>query len=460
MSKYRGKKVLIVGFGLSGVAVARYMGKQGARITVTDMKQRTEFTKAIDQTVDLKIEFEFGRHSSKYFLGADLIVVSPGVPLNIKPLEEAREKGIPITSEVDLAAGALKEPLVAITGTNGKTTTTVLVGEIFKAEGRPVYVGGNVGKPLLDYVTDEIKANVVVAELSSFQLQLTEKMVPAVAIFTNVDQDHMDRYGDMQSYVEAKKCLLRRCDRNSYVVLNYDDPIVSGFAAECPGKVIWFTKRNPMHIGGEFAERFCGAYFNRAEKRIYAKISGEEEVYDLARLRIFGDHNRENLMAALCTARLMGVQPAAIRQTIENFKGVEHRLEFVRRKDGVYFFNDSKSTNVMSLQRSLMAFEYSPIVLIAGGRDKDMDFSPLTSLVREKCKLLILVGEAKEKLNRVLGDYVETYLVGTFEEAILLAYQKSRSGDIILLSPGCASYDMFRNYEERGEYFKKLVNQL
>jgi UDP-N-acetylmuramoylalanine--D-glutamate ligase len=460
MAKYKGKRVLVVGFGLSGVAVARYMSKQGARVTVTDMKQKSELTDSVNACADLKLEYELGKHNPKTFHTAELIVVSPGVPLNIKPLEEAREKLVPIMSEIELAAQALKEPLIAITGTNGKTTTTSLLGEMFAADEKPAYVGGNIGKPLLNYVTDGGNAQFVVAELSSFQLDITDKLTPACAIFTNLEEDHLDRYTDMQAYQNSKKRLLKNCDRNSFVVLNYDCPNIQKFSEENQGKLIWFTKRNPMEIGGTFAENFCGAYYNSAKKQIVARITGKEELYDLTGFRLFGEHNRENLMAAICAARAMGVSPKAIQTVINGFKGVPHRLEFVRKKDGVFFFNDSKGTNVMSAKRALASFQANPIILIAGGKDKGMDFSPLADLVKKRVKILILLGEAKEKINRAIGDFAETYLVGTFEEAVLLAYQKSRSGDIILLSPGCSSFDMFRNFEERGDYFKKIVSQL
>jgi UDP-N-acetylmuramoylalanine--D-glutamate ligase len=460
MAKFKGKKVLVVGFGMSGVSVARYMSKQGARVTVTDQKQKNELSESVNACADLKLEYELGKHNPKSFHAAELIVVSPGVPLNIPPLQEAREKGIPITCEVELAASAIKEPLIAITGTNGKTTVTTLVGEMFRADGKTPYVGGNIGKPLLDHVTSEAKADIVVAELSSFQLELVEKLTPALAIFTNLEEDHLDRYGEIGAYTEAKKRLLKCCDRNSFVVLNYDNPIVAKFAEECQSKILWFTKQNPMNVGGTFAENFSGAYYDAEGKRIVAKLSGKEEVYNLGQFRLFGDHNRENLMAALLAARIQGVGAKAIQAVIDGFKGVAHRLEFIRKKDGVYFFNDSKGTNVMSVKRSLDSFRNNPIILIAGGKDKNMDFTPLVDPVKKRCKILILLGEAKEKINRAIGDYAETFLVGTFEEAVLLAFQKSRAGDIVLLSPGCASFDMFRNYEERGDYFKKLVNQL
>lgn len=460
MSKFKGKRVLVVGFGLSGVSVAKYMTKQGAKVTVTDMKQKSELMDAVNACTDLKLEYELGKHNPKTFTTAELIVVSPGVPLNLKPLEEAQQAGIPVTNEIDLAVQAIEQPIIAITGTNGKTTVTTMIGEMFKADGKRVFVGGNIGKPLLDYVTDEEKADYVVAELSSFQMELTQKLVPAAAVFTNIEPDHLDRYPDVSAYITAKKRLFAACDRNSFVILNQDCRTVSAFSTENVGKLMWFTKKDPMKVDPAMAENFVGCYYKGSAKQIVARINGKEEVYDTSQFRLYGEHNRENLMAAINAVRAMGVSQKAIQTVIGTFKGVAHRLEFVRRKDGVFFFNDSKGTNVMSVQKSLGAFSANPIILIAGGKDKNQDFTPLVDLVRQKCKILILLGEAKEKVNRAIGDFAETYLVGTFEEAVLLAFQKSRSGDIILLSPGCASYDMFRNYEERGDYFKKLVNQL
>jgi UDP-N-acetylmuramoylalanine--D-glutamate ligase len=244
------------------------------------------------------------------------------------------------------------------------------------------------------------------------------------------------------------------------VVLNYDDSVLRSFASENQGKIVWFTLKNPMEVGGEFAEKFFGAYFDSAKNAIVTKVTGREEVYPLEQFKLFGEHNKQNLMASICAARVMGVSQQAIQTCINGFKGLPHRLEYVRKKDGVYFFNDSKATNIQSVQASLQAFKRSPIILIAGGKDKNMEFGPLSQIVKQKVKLLILVGEAKEKINRALGDYAETYLVGTFEEAVLMSFQKSRNGDVILLSPGCSSQDMFRDFEERGDYFKKLVNQL
>src|SRR6185437_6805559 len=254
-----------------------------------------ELLDSINACGDIKIEWELGKHNNKTFHAAELIVVSPGIPPTLEPLKEAREKNIPIISEIELAAQSLKEPLITITGTNGKTTVTTLIGEMFKADERPAYVGGNIGKPLLDYITSEQKADFVIAELSSFQLDITEKLTPALAVFTNLEQDHLDRYGDMPTYVNSKKRLLKFCDRNSFVVLNYDDPTLAEFANENSARLLWFTKTNPMTIGGAFAENFVGCYYNRETREIVARLNGKEEVYDLTQFRLFGEHNRENL---------------------------------------------------------------------------------------------------------------------------------------------------------------------
>jgi UDP-N-acetylmuramoylalanine--D-glutamate ligase len=461
MSKFKGKKILVVGCGTSGVAVAKYLVKQGARVMITDQRQRTELSEPLRELGDLKVEFELGGHTERSFQGAELIVVSPGVnTINHQLLQMAKAKGTPISSEIEIAVSELEQPLIAITGTNGKSTLTTMVGEMFKFDGKKAFTGGNLGTPLIEYINDGQQGQVAVAELSSYQLELTEKMVPAVAIFTNIDQDHLDRYGTMENYIAAKKRLLKLCDRNSWVVLNYDDPVLQGFSNENIGKLVWFTMNNPMKIGGDFAEKFFGAYYDAEQGSIVAKVTGREEIYSLKEVKVFGDHNKQNLMAAICAARVMGVSQSAIQSCIANFKGLPHRLEFVRKKDGVFFFNDSKATNIQSVQASLSAFKRSPIIMIAGGKDKNMDFAPLVPYVQGRVKLLILVGEAKEKINRALGDFTETYLVGTFEEAVLMSFQKSRNGDVILLSPGCSSQDMFRDFEERGEYFKKLVNQI
>lgn len=288
MSKYKSKKVLIVGCGTSGVASAKFLVKQGARVMI-NTKQILEVPEAIRKELgDIKVDFEFGGHTERSFMGAEMIVVSPGVNLQNHPfLQMAKAKDISISSEIELAVGELEQPLIAITGTNGKSTVTMLVGEMFKTDQKGAFIGGNFGTPLIEYVNQGQPGQVAVCELSSYQLELTEKMVPAVAIFTNVDQDHLDRYGTMENYINAKKKLLKVCDRNSWVVLNYDDTVVRSFAQESHGKLIWFTLQNPMQVGGEFAEKFFGAYYDAAKDSIITKVDGERRSLSTRGLQAF-----------------------------------------------------------------------------------------------------------------------------------------------------------------------------
>ncbi|MEW6056720.1 MAG: UDP-N-acetylmuramoyl-L-alanine--D-glutamate ligase [Bdellovibrionota bacterium] len=457
MLKLKGKKVTVVGLGKSGVSAARFLTNQGAKVTISDSKPKSELIDSIKTLGELKVELDLGKHTSKVFTSADLIVLSPGVPSNIEPLVEAKNAGVPITNDIEIATSFIKSPIIAVTGTNGKTTTTALIGDMLKNDGKKVFVGGNIGIPVLDLFLEETQPDVVVLEVSSFQLETVETFKPAVCVFTNLEPDHLDRYPNgVETYYEAKRRMLRNADKNTVLVTNIDNELTARLAETFPGKVLRFTKRNPMTISGLLAEQFQGAYLQRP--KMVLKM-GKEEVVDLLTCKLPGDHNRENIMAAATAAVAMGCSRAAIQKTVECFKGVSHRLEYIRRKDGVSIYNDSKATNVGSVIRSLNSFN-APIILIAGGRDKDQDFGPLTDLVKKKVKNLILVGEAKEKINRIIGDFSETFLVGTFEEAVLLAYQKSRNGDIVLLSPACASFDMFKSFEERGDYFKKLVSQL
>lgn len=459
MSKFKGKKVLIVGLGQSGVATAKYMAKQGAKVMISEAKQKNDVPEAVKQTVDLKVEYEFGGHQGKTFTQAELIVVGPSVPLDLPALQEARAMNIPITSETEIAVQMIKEPIIAVTGSLGKTTTGSLITEMLRADGKSAFLASP-SNPLINYLSEPQRSDYVVLELNAPQMRLLEKLVPSVAVFLNIHHDHVDQYTSIDAYVDAKKKLLKLVDRNSYVVLNKDDVFVARFAEETSARVSWFTRRNPMAIGGDFAENFVGTYVDTEKSVLNAKFNGRSEALDLSKIKIFGDHNKENIAAAVATVKNIGVSTKAIATVLEQFKGVSHRLEFIRKKDGVYFFNDSKSTTPQGINRALSAFKKSPIILISGGKDSAMEYGALSEQIRSKVKILILLGEAKEKLNRMIGDFAETYLVGTFEEALLLAFQKSRTGDVVLLSPGCTSYDMFRNYEERGDYFKKLVQQL
>jgi len=456
-TKYKGKKVLVLGFGSTGAAVLRFLVKQGAKVTVADLKPKSELTLSFERTSDVKFETVLENIQGISYDGYDLIVLSPSIRPNAKTLEKARVAGIPVVSELDILAGSLKEPLICVTGSNGKTTVAELIGAMFKADHKSAYVGGTHDRPLTQYFSEPNKSDIVVAEISAAQLEQTQKLVPSVAVFLNIHQDHLDKFSSLESYTEQKRKLLKSCDKNTYVVCNYDNPVTREFGQSTNGKLYWFTKLDPMSLGGEFAEKFMGCYYNTSTKKVTAKFSSRDEIYDFSNVKLFGEHNKENLMAAICAARVQGVSQAAVQQVISEFAPLPHRLEFLRRKDGVYIFNDTYSTNPAAIGRALGSFPANPIILVAGGRDKNVDFSGLQELVKSRCKTLIFMGEAKEKLNRALGDLVETFLVGTYEEAILLAFQKSRNGDILLLSPGCTHADQFKSFQERGEIFRNLV---
>lgn len=453
--KLKGKNVLVVGLGKSGEAAVKFFCNQGAKVTVTDEKTRNELAEPLKRLEAFKAEYELGKFNSSTFTATELLFLSPGVDRKLPEVQDAINANIHIVNDIELVRDFVKVPLIAVTGTNGKTTTTTMISQMLINDGKQVFTCGNIGTPALDFVNNEVKADVVVMEVSSFQCEALHTFRPDVAVITNLESNHIDRHGSLENYFAAKKKLISNMDKNDVIVLNYDNAPSQAIAQETQAKVAFFTKKDPMALG--IAEKFQGAYIKRP--KIVHKWNGTEIALDLMGCRLPGEHNRENFMAAISAVRAVGCSEAAIQKTIQEFRGVEHRLEFIRKKDGVSFYNDSKATTAAAVQRSLSSF-MAPIILIAGGRDKEEDFTILADLVKKKVKNLILVGEAKEKLNRAVGDFSETFLVGTFEEAVLIAYQKSRNGDVILFSPGCTSYDMFKNYEERGSAFKKLVAQL
>ncbi len=457
MSKFKGKRVMIVGAKATGTALAKFFHSQGAKITISDTKTREQLGASADILEEFEPIWDLGGHSAKAVSNQDLIVLSPGVNPHDKSFEPALQKGIPIMGELELASTFIKEPIIAVTGTNGKSTVSKLTAEFLNHSEHAAWLGGNFGTPLIEFVTSKTKAEVVVAEVSSFQLETIDTFKPHLSVLLNLAEDHMDRYRAMPDYINAKKRLFKNANPESTCILNADDPLVIECARDPHiqrGKINYFSKRVALE---EQIKRIGGAVL--AGKEIRVHFNGQLETYNVSQMKMRGRHAVENIMAAILAARPFGAKPDMIQKVIEEFAGLEHRLEFVRRKGGVEFFNDSKGTNVHSVLRALDSFD-EPIILIAGGKDKGVDFGPLIEPVRKKVKNLILVGEAKERLNRTIGDFSETFIIGTFEEAVLLAYQKSRSGDVILLSPGCSSYDMFENFEERGNYFKELIQKL
>jgi len=454
----KGMKALVVGLGRSGVAVTKLLCKKGVKVTITDELNKSDLKDSLEALEGYDFDSELGKHVLKTFCEQDFIVVSPGVKLNIKPLQQAEKSKIPILSEIEVASQFISEPIIAITGTNGKTTTSTMIAEMIQASGKTVFLGGNIGIPLSDYATRREKSDWVVAEVSSFQLDTTLSFHPHIAVFLNVAPDHLDRYPAYDDYVQSKMRLKDNMTEEDYVVVNLRDQKLMSLLSNAKPKMLCFTSDSLAKTPSHYVEKFQGVYLDSPTTMHLKASRWKEHVFQVGEVKLRGVHNKENMMAAMCAAKLAGVSNEAIQKVFNNFKPLPHRMEFVARKNQVTFYNDSKGTNVHSLLRSLESFD-EPIILIAGGRDKGEDYSSLALPIRKHVKNLILIGEAKEKINRAIGDYSETFLVGTFEEAIYLAYQKSRSGDVILLSPGCASQDMFKNYEERGDYYKKIIQR-
>lgn len=457
------KRVLVVGMARSGVSMVNFLLEQGAVVTVSDHKSRAELAPALEQIEGLpNLQFDLGGHTPKTFLAQDLIVLSPGVSPNLKIFDYARSNGVQVTGEFEFASWFIKEPVIAITGTNGKSTTCKLIELFLKESGVNCWLGGNFGEPLVEYLRRSYRepeappAKVVIAEVSSFQLEHCERFTPQNVVFTNLAENHQDRYRSMEDYVNAKRRIFQNTNQATTSILNADDNAVVELARDPAvqrGRIFYFSRKPQlepqiMTIGGAVC----------IKDEIRVRTGPEIETYTVKNMKMRGKHSIDNVMAATLAAREHGATHDAIQRVIDTFPGMPHRLEYVRRVGGVEFYNDSKATNVHAVHRALDAFEEN-IIMIMGGKDTNLSYESLRDIVRRKVKTLILVGEAKERINRDVGDYSETFLIGTFEEAVLIAYQKSRIGDIVLLSPGASSFDMFDSYEERGNYFKEIVRR-
>jgi UDP-N-acetylmuramoylalanine--D-glutamate ligase len=444
----KGMRVLIVGLARTGIAVARFLSDQEARVVGVDIRARPDLERDFPELKELDIELRVGGHDEASFLRADLIVLSPGVPPSIEPLAKARGRGTPIFSEIELASWFMKTPITAVTGTNGKTTTTLLIGEMLRRAGKQVFVGGNIGNPLINLVAGNEKKDMAVVELSSFQLEGTERFRPAIAVLLNISEDHLDRYGRFEAYVEAKSRLFANQEASDVSVLNASDSAVLRAARASRARKIYFDMKGDRREGASFKGRHI----------ILSGVTGKE-VYDPEKSRLLGIHNIENMMAAIVVARLCGCPEDVAQQTLETFHGLPHRLEFVREVKGVRYFNDSKGTNVGAVVKSLLTFQ-GPIILIAGGKDKGGDYAPLREPIRERVKNLILMGEARKRMARELEKTLPITMVPSLDAAVREAYSLARPGDTVLLSPACSSYDMFRDFVERGDAFKALVKGL
>ncbi len=441
------KKILVVGLARTGEAVIRFLLARGARVIVTDMKNASELAAPVARLKGLPVGYELGYHDSASFRDADLIVVSPGVPMDIAPLKMAREAGRPVIAEIELASSQLSAPILAITGTNGKTTTTTLAGEIFQACRFATFVGGNIGQPLIDALAGSTNFDRIVVELSSFQLEGIEQFHPQVAVLLNISEDHLDRYESYAEYIGAKARIFMNMGPDDYAVMNLDDPLVAKLAAELRCQVVPMSQRQ---------ELTAGIFYQAGE--IIFRWAGREERFPTAPYLIKGVHNSENIMAALAGTLLLGAEPACAQAAVAAFRGLPHRMELVRAVRGVGWYEDSKATNVGSVEKALASFDN--ITLIAGGKDKGGSYAPLADLVKQRVRHLVLIGEAKERMAVELGALTDTRLATTLAEAVDLAASLTEPGGTVLFSPACSSFDMFRDYEDRAEQFKSLVRAL
>ena len=445
-----GKRVLVIGLGRTGVATAGFLLDKGASVLVADEKPVSELgdaIEALDGAAD--VEFGFRQDDPGVLSRVDMIVPSPGVPPFNSLLVEGLKRGIPILGEMELACRYLKKPAIAITGTNGKTTTTSLLGRILEHCGKRVFVGGNIGNPLIAYVNGGQENDYVVIEVSSFQLQWVRNFHPFIAMLLNVSCDHLDYHGSFEEYRSVKERIFACQGKGDLAILNADDPVSADISKRLPaGHISCFSSssilQEGMFIDGE-SLRFCTA--------------GRDEKYPLRSIRLKGAHNLENVMAAVLASRMCGCIPEGIIDVLEGFTGIPHRVEFAGRINNVEYYNDSKGTNIDAVYRALESFS-GPIVLLMGGRYKGGDLGILTKLIRKRVKALVVFGEAGKKIKSIIGGIVKTERAGHLKEAFDMARDNSSSGDIVLLSPGCSSFDEFKNYEERGTVFKDMVEQI
>jgi UDP-N-acetylmuramoylalanine--D-glutamate ligase len=435
--------ILIIGLGATGIATARFLHGLGKKITIADEKDEEALATSLTALEGIPFTPSFGPHRREDFLAHPMIVISPGVDSELPYLKEAKQKGVRVIGEMELAAPFIREPIVAITGTNGKTTVTTLMGEIFRKAYGDVFVGGNIGNPLINYVTEGRKARYLILEVSSFQLETIETFRPDVALLLNITEDHLDRYRSYEEYKQAKYRIFENQRPTDIAILNRE----SMPEKEMQSRKLYFS------VHGELDE---GAFAKGGN--LHIRLSGKETVYPRDLSPLVGIHNTENLLATILAAQACGVTKEQIVEVLPAFRGLPHRVEFVRELKGVRYYNDSKATNVDAAKRALEGFT-SGVILIAGGKDKGGTYRVIIPLMN-RIKALVLTGEAKKRILDELGGYTTTFLEEDLERAVRRAYDLARPGDTVLFSPMCSSFDMFKNYKERGNLFRKFVEGL
>ncbi len=450
---FEGKKVLVCGMARSGVSAAQCLYELGARVTISDSKAEEKLAEALQPLEGMDIRRCLGDQAQPADLESyDLAVTSPGIPMQAPILRAVQAAGVPLIGELELGAQVSHAPLYAVTGTNGKTTTTTLIGEIFRNLGKTTYVVGNIGYPFTACALQCGEEDVAVAEVSSFQLETISTFHPHIAVMCNITEDHLNRHGTMEEYIRVKERIFENMGQGDYAVLNLDDPIVRGMAERIPCAPAFFSRRQEVETG---------AYLE-GEEVVFSLNGHKKRVLRADEIRIPGEHNLENALAATALTMLAGVPAPVVRHTLKTFPGVEHRIETVRTVEGVTYINDSKGTNVDASIRAVRAMK-APTVLLAGGYDKHTDFLPLArEILASKIHTVVVLGDTAEQIERALRavGFESILHAKTFEEAVLLARSCAREGENVLLSPACASFDMFQDYEERGRVFKEIVSRL
>jgi len=450
----KGKKAVVLGINPSGVELVKFLVRKGAEVVLADSKSAESTKDFLEAQLDTsKIQVESGDYNTKTFENAALVIVASGIPLDLPVLEAARTAGIQVVTEIEFVSLYCETPLIAVAGTNGKSTTAHLIEKMLEAAGKKAL--SNVSLPLARHLNLNQAVDYLIAVSTSFQLEGTRSFKPKAVVFTNFAEDHLDKYPNIESYYAANREVFKNSCSQTLHVVNGMNPQVQQMLQSVPGVFVPFSDAPlPVGVRGAWASRFEICFRNIA-------ADGKEvlQTLQLKNFRMRGAHNRENLMAAGLVSMGLGVTIEQMQSVVENVRALPHRLEFVKRLNSVAFYDDSCAANPTATIQSLQAFT-EPVILIAGGRDKNLVYEALAPHIRQRVKNLILVGEAKEKINRYIGDFTETFLVGTIEEAVIVAYQKSRSGDVILLSPACAPNDQFPSHDHKGDYFKDLIGQI